>query len=292
MASSLDTRGLLAVTGATGAVGTRIAFGLAAAGIRQRLVVRSAVRAPQIPGSEICLASGYGSLKEMRAALEGANTVFLIPAAETTDRVEQHRTAVDAAVQAGIERMVYLSFFRAAPDATFTLARDHWHTEQHIRDSPMRWTFLRMNLYMDFIPTMVGADGTIRGPAGDGRVAAILRDDVARAAVAVLTSEGHDGHTYDLSGPKAFSLSEAAAVMSEASGRSIRYHDETDDEAYTSRAGLGADFEIQGWVSSYQAIRDGSLQAVSSDVRELTGEGPVALGDYLRAHPEAFEHVD
>ena len=129
----------------------------------------------------------------MRAAFEGVETVFLIPAGESADRVEQHKTAVDAAVAAGVARIVYLSFFNAAPDATFTLARDHWATEEHIRASGVAWTFLRMNLYMDFIPGMA-VDGVIRGPAGDGRVSAILRDDVAAAAVAVLRAP-RDGET-------------------------------------------------------------------------------------------------
>ena len=131
-------------------------------------------------------------------------------------------------------RLVYLSFLGAAPDATFTLARDHWATEEHIRATGLRWTFLRMNLYMDFIPNMVGADGVIRGPAGDGRVSAILRDDVAAAAAAVLRSDGHDGVTYDLTGPSSFSLAEAAALMG------ARFEDETDEQAYASRAGYGA----------------------------------------------------
>ena len=74
----------------------------------------------------------------MRAAFAGADTVFLIPAAESADRVEQHQTAVDAAVAAGVGRIVYLSFLNAAPDATFTLARDHWATEQHIRATGAR----------------------------------------------------------------------------------------------------------------------------------------------------------
>ena len=79
--------------------------------------------------------------------------MFLIPAGESADRVQQHKTAVDAAVAAGVARIVYLSFFNAAPDATFTLARDHWATEEHIRATGVTWTFLRMNLYMDFMPT-------------------------------------------------------------------------------------------------------------------------------------------
>jgi uncharacterized protein YbjT (DUF2867 family) len=179
---------LIAVTGATGEVGSRVVTRLAERGATQRLVVRDPGRAPRDPPGEIRQASGYG-------ALQGADTVFLIPAAEAADRVEQHIAAVDAAVEAGVRRIVYLSWFGAGPEATFTLARDHWHTEEHIRASGVDWAFLRMNLYMDFIPTMVAADGTIRGPAGDGTLAAVLRDDVAAAAVSVLISEEHLGRS-------------------------------------------------------------------------------------------------
>ncbi len=238
------------------------------------------------------VAGGYGAADEMRAAFEGAETVFLIPASESPDRVEQHTTAVDAAVAAGARRLVYLSFFGAAPDATFTLARDHWATEEHIRAADVAFTFLRMNLYMDFIPSMVGRDGAIRGPAGDGRTAAILRDDVAAAAVAVLTSDGHDAQTYDLTGPDAFSLAEAAALMAEATGKPIRFEEETGDEAYASRAGFGApDWEVRGWVTSYQAIRDGSLDHVSPAVADLTGRDPTSLAAYLQTRPESLDHV-
>ena len=86
-----------------------------------------------------------------------------------------------------------------------------------------------MNLYMDFIPAMA-VDGVIRGPAGDGRVSAILREDVAAAAAAVLHLRGHDGATYDLTGPESFSLAEAAALLG------ARFEDETDEQAYASRA--------------------------------------------------------
>jgi uncharacterized protein YbjT (DUF2867 family) len=117
----------IAVTGATGEVGRRVVARLE----RPRLVVRDAARAPA--DADVRVASRYGAFEEMCAALAGVETVFLFPAAESEDRVEQHRTAVDAAVAAGVARIVYLSFLGAAPDATFTLARDHWATEEHIR---------------------------------------------------------------------------------------------------------------------------------------------------------------
>ena len=108
----------------------------------------------------------------------------------------------------------------------------------------------------------------------------------------MLTSGGHDGRSYELTGPEVFSLADAAEVMSRATGKRIRYHAETDDEAFASRAVYGApEFEVRGWVSSYWAIREGVLDRVSGDVRALTGREPVSLAEYAQAHPEALDHV-
>ncbi len=118
----------------------------------------------------------------------------------------------------------------------------------------------------------------IRGPAGDGRVAAVARADVADVAVAVLTSDGHDGKTYDLTGPEAFTLGEAAAELSRAWGRPVTFENETLDEARASRAGSGAEaWEIEGWVTSYAAIAAGELDVVSDVVERIAGHAPISL---------------
>jgi len=276
--------GVVAVTGSTGIVGRRVAARLAAIGVPLRLLARDPARAPQHPGAEVRRIGGYGAGDDVRAALEGADTFFLVPAEESADRVGQHRTAIEAAAAAGVRRIVYLSFVGAAPDATFTLVRDHWATEEIVRATGLAHTFTRMNLYMDFLPDMVSPDGAIRGPAGDGRVAAILREDVAAGVAAVLGSEGHDGRTYDLTGPSAFSLAEAADLIARVTGRPVRYEDETDEEAYASRAGYGApDWQVEAWVTTYHAIRDGSLAAVSPDLRRLTGRSATSLEGHLRS---------
>jgi NAD(P)H dehydrogenase (quinone) len=276
--------GIVAVTGSTGVVGGRVAARLAAAGVPLRLLARDPARAPEHPGAEVRRIGGYGAGDDVRAALEGVDTLFLVPAEESADRVEQHRTAIEAAAAAGVRRIVYLSFVGAAPDATFTLVRDHWATEEIVRATGLAHTFPRMNLYMDFLPAMVSPDGAIRGPAGDGRVAAILREDVAAGVAVVLGSEGHDGRTYDLTGPSAFSLAEAAELIARATGRPVRYEDETDEEAYASRAGYGApDWQVEAWVTTYHAIRDGSLAGVSPDLRRLTGRSATSLEGHLRS---------
>jgi uncharacterized protein YbjT (DUF2867 family) len=248
---------------------------------------------PKLEGAEIALASDYGEFEQMCRALKGAETLFLVPGRESANRIEQHTTAVDAAVAAGVTRIAYLSFVAAAPDSAFVLARHHWATEEHIRASGAQFAFLRMNMYLDFIPSMVSPAGVIAGPAGEGRLAAVTRDDVADAAAAVLAdAAAHDGATYQLTGREAFTLAEAAEQMSRLTGKRIVFHHETLDEAYASRAGFGApDWEVEGWVTSYTAIAAGDFEVVSDDVRRLAGHEPVALEEYLRAHPECLEHV-
>lgn len=148
----------------------------------------------------------------MRRALAGVGTLLLIPATEGKGRTGDHRTTVEAAVAAGVRHIVYLSFIGASPDCTFTLARDHWATEQDIRRIAPAYTLLRMNMYLDFVPQLAGPDGMISGPAGDGRVSAVLRDDLADVAVAVLAKpHGHIGQTYDGTGGESFTLAEVAA---------------------------------------------------------------------------------
>ena len=261
---------MIAVTGATGYVGGRTAAAVAERGAPLTLIVRDPSRAPDLP-AEVRRASSYGAAEEMRAALEGVDTLFLVPAEESADRVEQHRTAIDAAVAAGVGHLAYLSFVAAAPDTTFTLGRHHWATEEHVRATGVPFTFLRMNLYLDFLPRMV-VDGVIAGPAGDGRAAFVARDDVAAAAAAVLTGEGHHGRAYDLTGREALSLAEVAEHLG------ATYKDETLAEAYESRSGYGApDWQVEAWVSTYTAIANGDLERVSDDVRELTGREPLTL---------------
>ncbi|GAA1691358.1 SDR family oxidoreductase [Kribbella yunnanensis] len=271
------------MTGSTGQLGSRIARLLAAADVPQRLLVRDASRAPSLPGATVAVAA-YGEHSALLDALDGIDTLMLLSATESADRVSLHKATVDAAVAAGVQRIVYTSFAGAAPDATFTFARDHWHTEQHIRGTGVDFTFLRDNLYLDFVPGFVGEDGTIRGPAGDGRVAAVARDDVAASAFAVLTSDGHSGATYDLTGPSAFTLAEAAAVLAAAWDRPVRYEPETLDEAYRSRESYGAPaWEVAGWVTSYAAIASGELSTVSAAVADLTGRPARSLEQLVGA---------
>ena len=293
---------LIAVTAATGHLGRRIAARLAERGVAQRLVVRDPTRAPRLPGADV-VAAAYES-DAFSPAVRGVGTLVLISASEARNRVSLHTAAIDSAVAAGVRRIVYVSFLGAAADATFTFARDHWHTEEHLRRSGLPHTILRDSLYLDVLPYFatlaseasgsVERDGVLRGPAGDGRVAAVARDDVADVAVAVACTDDdrHDGRTYDLTGPQPMTMGDVAAELSRAAGRPVTYHAETLEEAYASRAHYGApDWEVAGWVTSYAAIATGEMNVVTDAVSTLAGHAPMSLSDFLRAYPESVAHL-
>jgi NAD(P)H dehydrogenase (quinone) len=272
----------LAITGSTGNVGGRVARLLATRQVEQRLLVRSPAKAPSLPQTEVVQAS-YADQDAVRRALTGVDVALMVSGSESEDRLAEHRSFVDAAAEAGVRHLVYTSFYGAAADATFTLARDHHHTEQHIERSGMSWTFLRDNLYLDFFPMLAGEDGVLRGPADDGRVAAVAQDDIAAVATAVLLDPtSHEGRTYDLTGPEAITLSEAAGTMSRILGRDYSFRDETLEEAHASRASYGVpDWQVAAWVSTYTAIASGELSGVTGDVERVTGRAPLSLADVL-----------
>lgn len=280
----MSAQPVIAVTGSTGAVGGRVARDLAARGIPQRLLVRDAARAPELEGAEVHVA-GYSDAGAVASALAGVETLFMVSASESADRVEHHRTFVETAARAGVRSIVYTSFLAAAPDAVFTLGRDHAATEQLIRDSGMSWTFLRDNFYMDMMELFAGDDGVIRGPAGTGRCSLVSRSDVAATAVAVIRDPAAHAETaYDLTGPEALTLDEVAQKISAVRGHPVRFHDETVDEAYASRAVFGAPrWQVDAWVSTYTAIASGDLAGVSGDVEKVTGRPAQSFDEFLGA---------
>lgn len=314
---------MIAVTGAAGELGRRVAVRLARLGISQRLIVRNSSQAFYLPGAEIAQAPSYGDLAAMSSALKGIDKVFLISARDrfgiahvsaknhvpppAYDRLQQHMAAVDAAMAAGVKHIIYLSMLNAAPDATFILSHDHFGTEEYIRASGVPFTFLRASLYADNVPQSVSADDVIRAPAGEGRAAWVARDDIADVAVAVLTGTGHSARTYSVTGPEALTMAETAGILSTAVKRKIVYQAQTPQEARTTRStsrlekyeterriltGRGLDdYEVEVFVTHFLQIANGELAEVSHAVPELTGRPAKSLAQYLQQHPESCRHL-
>ena len=282
---------MIAVTGASGGVGSRVAKRLAAAGTASRLLVRDPEKLADAgigashPGGAAVI-GGYDDVEGLRKALDGIDTLFLIPAHETPDRVDLHRNVIEVASDIGVSHIVYLSFLR--PDGlespSFTLMRDHWDTEDILTESGLVTTFLRMTLYMDFLPLMVGEDGAIRGPAGEGRFAPICRDDIADSAAAVLGDpDAHAGAVYNLTGPELLNFEDIAAALTIHGDRKVEYVDETIEEAYRSREKFNApDWQVEAWVGTYLSIARGELEFVGDGVPTLTRQPATTLATFLR----------
>jgi NAD(P)H dehydrogenase (quinone) len=257
---------VIAVTGATGALGGRVAARVAAAGdVPLRLVVRDADRAPRLPSAEVVEnPGGYADPAGFRSVLEGVDALYLVSAAEAEDRLQQHLDAVDAAVAAGVQRIVYTSFLGARHDAVFTLVRQHAATEDRIR------------------------------AAGEGRTSFVSRDDLADVGAAMLLDDSgrFDGQALEVTGPEALSMADAADVLGEVTGIPAQYRPQTVEEAWATRRPSGhPDWEVEGWVTSYLAIAAGELSTVTDVVPRVTGHPALTVGEHLRRHPEDWAHL-
>jgi NAD(P)H dehydrogenase (quinone) len=288
----------IGITGSTGQLGRLIIERLAAdpiPGATLRLIVRDASRAPALNDAdgnpaEVRVAE-YGDAAASRAALDGVDTLFMASGSESPTRRDEHRTFIAAAAASGVTHLVYTSFSGASPEAVFTLGRDHADAEAAIRDAAkatgMHFTLLRDNFYSDFVPMFAGEDGVIRGPAGEGRFAVVARADVADVAVAALRDPAaHQNETYELTGPEALTMAEAAARAGTAVGRDLSYQEETLDEAYESRRKWSDEqWQLDAWVSTYTAVRDGEVEGVTSDVERVTGHPARTIEQAIADNP-------
>ncbi|MGP3942734.1 MULTISPECIES: NAD(P)H-binding protein [Streptomyces] len=277
----------VAVTGVTGALGSRIAARLAERGVPQLLVGRDPSRIPELPGAQRRGPAEYADTAAMRTALTGASTLVLISGHPTGRRLEEHASAVEAGMAVGVERVLYVSLLGAAPTATYRNARDHWLTEQFLAGAGVRHTVFRAGFYASTPAALADDELVVSGPGGDGRAAFVTHDDIADVITAVALDEGprseHDGATLEVTGPEALTLEEMVARIASTTGRPYRYVPETVEEAFARRWRLGVSgVQIESWISWYQAIASGELSAVTDVVPRITGSSatPVERADW------------
>jgi NAD(P)H dehydrogenase (quinone) len=216
------------------------------------------------------------------AAFDGADTLLLISSNAVGIRAAQHKAAIEGAVSAGIGSIVYTSVLRAS-SSPLLVAPDHRETEAAIVGSGLTYTFLRNGWYTENYAEPLRAareSGVIIGSAGEGRVSSATREDYAAAAVAVLTSGGHDNAIYELGGDQAWSYAELAAEASAAFGRPVSYTDLTADD---HAAALRAAGVPEVYVSFDQDISRGALEERSGQLRALIGRPTTTLSEYISA---------
>ncbi len=282
----------IVVTGATGKVGRDVAVRLAAAGVPQRLLVRDPSRAPQLPGAEVVQAD-YRDPESVREALYPGDRVFMVATHQgVEDRIESHRSFIQAASDVGVGLVAYLSIVNASRDSKFPHSWSHRATEELLEAAPVPHAFLRMNLFLDDLPLWFDADGICRGPAGDGRVALISRADVAAVAAQVLASDGYLGATLDLSGDEARTVAELAAICSELTGRALRYAPGTRADYIASRLALGRKpWDAEAGAGCYLAVAAGELAEPSDVVQRVTGREPERVRGWVAANVDKFERT-
>ena len=226
---------MIGITGVTGKLGSYVADLVDKKGIASIHLARSPERATVYASAEI-RKMVYANTPEVVEALKGIDVLLMVSARENPERVEEHKSFLDAAKLAGVQHIVYTSFYGADEKATFTLSRDHAQTEAYIKELGFTYTFLRDNFYLDFLIDIALENGEIRGPAGSGQVSAVARKDTSRVAAEILLNPKEwENQTLNLTGPEELSMEEIVALLSKETGKTITYVDESVEEAYESR---------------------------------------------------------
>ena len=274
---------MIGITGVTGKLGSYVADLVDKKGIASIHLARSPERATVYASAEI-RKMVYANTPKVVEALKGIDVLLMVSARENPERVKEHKEFLDAAKLAGVQHIVYTSFYGADEKATFTLSRDHAQTEAYIKELGFTYTFLRDNFYLDFLIDIALENGEIRGPAGSGQVSAVARKDTSRVAAEILLNPKEwKNQTLNLTGPEELSMEEIVALLSKETGDTIAYVDETVEEAYESRKKWPAqNWEYDAWVSTYTAIKVGEQAGVSTDVEMVLGRPAMSLIDVLK----------
>ena len=274
---------MIGITGVTGKLGSYVADLVDKKGIASIHLARSPERAKVYASAEIRKIV-YTNTPKVVEALKGVDVLLMVSARENPERVEEHKSLLDAAKLAGVQHIVCTSFYGADEKATFTLSRDHAQTEAYIKELGFTYTFLRDNFYLDFLIDMALENGEIRGPAGSGKVSAVARKDTSSVAAEILLhAKKWENQTLNLTGPEDLSMEEIVALLSKESGKTIAYVDESVEEAYESRKKWPAQtWEYDAWVSTYTAIKAGEQAGVSTDVEMVLGRPVMSLIDVLK----------
>jgi NAD(P)H dehydrogenase (quinone) len=280
----------IVVTGATGQLGRHVVEALLERNVPAQEIVatgRSIEKLADFAARGVQVkAMDYADPASVAAALKGAAKVLLISGSEVGQRVEQHRTVIEAAKAEGVELLAYTSIANA--DTTgMLLAAEHQATETILRESGVPFVLLRNGWYLenytDQLPGTL-AQGAIAGSARDGRVSAASRADYAHAAAAVLVADGQAGRIYELGGDEPFTMAELAAEISTAAGKHISYQDLPAREYAGLLAGFGVpEAFAEILADSDLGIARGDLLVSTGDLRKLIGRPATSLGEAVRA---------
>ncbi|WP_258804658.1 SDR family oxidoreductase [Pseudarthrobacter sp. NS4] len=280
----------IVITGATGQLGRHVIEALLERNVPASDIVatgRSVHKLADFAGQGVQVrAIDYSDPTSVAAVLKGARRVLLISGTDIGQRVEQHRTVIEAAKAEGVELLAYTSIANA--DTTgMKLAAEHQATEAVLRESGVPFVLLRNGWYLenytDQLPGTL-AQGALSGSAGDGKVSGAARADYAHAAAAVLVADGQAGKVYELGGDEAFTMADLAAEITAATGKGITYNNLPAEDYAGLLKGVG----IPGAFAEILADSDlgiarGDLLVSTGDLRKLIGRPATSLAEALRS---------
>lgn len=277
----------IVVTGATGHLGRLVVESLLERGTEGIVATGRAVEQLQDLAERGVRVErlDYDAVPDAVDWLGSDDVLLLVSASEPGIRVPQHQAVVDLAVRSGVRRIVYTSA-PAADDTDLVLAPEHAATEKLIRASGLPFTFLRNGWYTEnYLPTFEQAreSGVVAASVGDGRVSSAPRADYAEAAAVALTTEGHEGAVYELSGDTAWSHDELARTFGEVLGREVAYQRLTPEAHRELLLSLGLDEGTAGFVVALdQNTAAGLLGVTTGDLAKLLGRPTVPLAETVR----------
>ena len=280
----------IVVTGATGQLGRHVLEALLERGVPAEEIVaagRSVGKLSDFAERGVQVKPmNYADAGSVAAALKGATRVLLISGSEVGQRVDQHRTVIEAAKAEGVELLAYTSIANADTTA-MKLADEHKATEALLRGSGVPFVLLRNGWYLEnYTEQLAGtlAQGALAGSAGEGKVSAAARVDYAHAAAAVLVAGGQAGKVYELGGDDAFSMADLAAEISTATGKTVTYNDLPAEEYVGVLTGVGVPGAFAEILAdSDLGIARGDLLVSTGDLRRLIGRPTTSLGQAVRS---------
>lgn len=279
------------VTGATGTVGSEVVRHLANKDVEIRLGVHHVEKAAGLLGARISVVPiDYMSIDTLERAFEDVDKVFLLTPPVTDGRYMALR-AIDMMRGLHIQQVVRLSVYNAEQEPGVALTRDHRTVELTLEDSGLPWTFLRPNLYMDNLRAMASSirdQGVIALPLNGSRISSIAASDIGAVVAEVLTTPGHTGKAYTLTGPEALSGDDYAAALSEASGHPVRYQPLTEEMLRQALSGKISEERLAQVLELNATYRAGQAAQVTDTVQQLTRRPPISLREWARQHANLF----
>ncbi|HEV3468281.1 MAG TPA: SDR family oxidoreductase [Pyrinomonadaceae bacterium] len=285
---------MILITGATGTTGRDVVGELSrlgAAGVR--VMVRDASKADFIREAGFELVEGdFERPETLDAALWSVERAFLLtpPSPQTT---EQQGRFIGAARRAGVRHVVKFSAFGASVAAPGGFAKWHGDAEEELRSSGLAYTMLRPNFFMQNLlgqAQTIAAEGRIYQPVGEARASFVDTRDVAAVAARVLTEDGHEGRSYDITGPEALSYYDVAERLSAAAGREITYVPISPEEFRRGALAAGLpEWLVEALGLLNETFASGRASAVTDVVREITGTEPRTFEQFARDHASAFQ---